>query len=88
MTKKKVILASAVLLAIGAVGYGGSSAYFSDYDNKPNTVTVGHNDTTIEEEFPDPTPKPVEDNPSYPKRSGLRTMEMEKRLLTVTSGRK
>ena len=68
MTKKKVILASAVLLAIGAVGYGGSSAYFSDYDNKPNTVTVGHNDTTIEEKFPDPTPKPVEDNPSYPKK--------------------
>ena len=68
MTKKKIILTSALLLAIGAVGYGGTSAYFSDYDNTPNTVTVGHNDTTIEEKFPDPTPKPVEDNPSYPKK--------------------
>ena len=32
---------------------------------KVNTLAVGHVTTEIEENFPDPTPTPVEENPSY-----------------------
>lgn len=46
----------------------GTAAYFSDFDKKVNTAAVGSVITEIDEDFPDPTPTPVEDNPSYKKK--------------------
>ena len=43
----------------------GTAAYLSASDQKVNTLAVGHVTTEIEENFPDPTPTPVEENPSY-----------------------
>lgn len=44
-----------------------TAAYFSDYDDKMNTAAVGYVITEIDEDFPDPTPTPMGDNPSYKK---------------------
>ena len=46
----------------------GTAAYFSDFDKKVNTAAVGSVITEIDEDFPDPTPTHVEDNPSYKKK--------------------
>lgn len=55
------------LLIAGVICAAGTVAYFSDYDKKINTVAVGQVTTEIEEDFPDPTPTPMENNPSYKK---------------------
>ena len=48
MNKKKIIIASLVLLLVFAVG--GAIAYFTDTDTKTNTFTVGNVDITLTEE--------------------------------------
>lgn len=63
--KKKKIIAAIVLA--GILGTGKTSAYLTDYDQAVNQVSVGHNTTEIVENFPTPTPKPVSENPRYPK---------------------
>ena len=55
------------LLIAGTICAAGTAAYFSDSDNRINEVAVGTVTTEIEENFPDPTPTPMENNPSYRK---------------------
>lgn len=45
----------------------GTMAYVSDSDKKNNVAAVGSVTTEIEEDFPDPTPTPVAQNPKYKK---------------------
>lgn len=67
--KLRMLSKPALLLALsGIICIGGTAAYFTDYDNKRNIVAVGHNTTTIEEEFPDPEPTPIPENPTYTKK--------------------
>lgn len=40
----------------------------TDYDQKLNLAAVGRNTTVIEEEFPNPDPTPVTENPEYIKK--------------------
>lgn len=56
-----------VFFATG-LGIGGTAAYLTSFDQKENTVAVGHNTTETEEEFPDPTPIPVDENPEFVKK--------------------
>lgn len=42
---------------------GGTMAFLTAYDAERNIAAVGHNTTGIEEEFPEITPVPVNDNP-------------------------
>ena len=55
------------LFIAGTICAAGTAAYFSDSDNRINEVAVGTVTTEIEENFPDPTPTPMENNPSYRK---------------------
>ena len=59
-----ILCAAAAAVLMGA---GGTGAYLTSFDTAANPVSVGQNTTEIEEEFPDPTPVPVEENPEYPK---------------------
>lgn len=54
-----------LLLLAGAAGYEGTQAYLSSFDQRTNTATVGYNETSIQEEFPDITPTPVSEKPQY-----------------------
>lgn len=56
-----------MLTLIASIGYGSTSAYLSAFVDQPNIVTVGHNDTTIKEDFPNTDPSPIPSNPSYKK---------------------
>ena len=55
------------LFVTGVLCALGTAAYFSDYDDKVNTAAVGSVTTEIDEDFPDPTPTLMGDNPSYKK---------------------
>ncbi|MCD8154024.1 MAG: SipW-dependent-type signal peptide-containing protein [Clostridiales bacterium] len=67
MKHKKSRRAPVILLMAGVLCAGGTAAYFSDFAAARNTVAVGRNTTEIQEEFPDPTPTPIENNPQYDK---------------------
>ena len=54
------------------LGIGATAAYLTSWDEAENLVAVGQNTTEIVEEFPDPTPVPVEENPEYPKKVSVR----------------
>ena len=57
------------VLAAAVVCCGqGSYAFFTASDVAENRMTPGYNDTEIEEEFPDPTPVPVDEDPEYTKK--------------------
>ena len=56
-----------LLLTAGILCATGTAAYFSDFEKKINSVAVGYVTTEIEEDFPDPTPTPMENGPSYRK---------------------
>lgn len=55
------------VLALG-LGIGGTAAYLTSFDQRENTVAVGHNTTGTEEEFPDPTPVPADEDPAFTKK--------------------
>lgn len=57
-----------LLFASGIFLVGGTAAYQTAFAHKANTVAVGQNTTVIEEEFPDPAPTPVTENPDYRKK--------------------
>lgn len=60
----------AVLWAAGVLwclGNFQTHAFFTGYDEKNNTITVGYNESEIIEDFPVPSSIPVKDNPSYRK---------------------
>ena len=56
-----------LLLTAGILCATGTAAYFSDFEKKINSAAVGYVTTEIEEDFPDPTPTPMENGPSYRK---------------------
>ena len=56
-----------LLLTAGLLCATGTAAYFSDFEKKINSAAVGYVTTEIEEDFPDPTPTPMENGPSYRK---------------------
>ena len=56
-----------LLLTTGLLCATGTAAYFSDFEKKINSAAVGYVTTEIEEDFPDPTPTPMENGPSYRK---------------------
>lgn len=64
MRKKKIMAAAAGLLCgmiavISAVsGTASATAYMSDHADVNNQFVIGNNTTTVEEEFPTPTPVP------------------------------
>ena len=63
MQKKRVILTAAGFLICGVIAVvsavsGSATAYLSDKLQINNQFTIGKNTTTIEEEFPTPTPVP------------------------------
>lgn len=64
MDIKKFLKPAMILSLVGVVGYGSTSAYLSSFDVINNTTTVGHNDTSIEENFPPVTPPVITNNPS------------------------
>ena len=56
-----------LLLTTGLLCATGTAAYFSDFEKKINSAAVGYVTMEIEEDFPDPTPTPMENGPSYRK---------------------
>ena len=60
-----VLWAGCVLCLLGT---GTTAAYLTSWDQEENLVSVGQNTTEIIEEFPDPTPVPIEENPEYRKK--------------------
>lgn len=46
---------------------GTTAAYFTDFKETVNSFEAGHNTTGIEEEFPAPSPQPLDKNPEYKK---------------------
>lgn len=66
--KRRGIEAVSALAGFAAVFCMGSTmAYLTSHDQAQNQITVGRNETKIEEDFPTPTPIPLEDNPEYQK---------------------
>lgn len=56
------------LLAFSGLYLTGTTlAYFSDYETVVNQVSPGNNNTEVKEEFPDPEPKPLDENPEFSK---------------------
>lgn len=66
--KMKVFPAACLVCAAGIFGIGSTAAYLTSFDKAENSISVGSNTTGIEEEFPDPSPAPVEENPEYEKK--------------------
>lgn len=64
---KKLKRPAFFLLAAGILCATGTVAYFSDFEKKINSAAVGYVTTEIDEDFPDPTPTPMENGPSYRK---------------------
>lgn len=56
-----------ILLLTGFLGVSGTFAWFTSFDKKENLLAVGHNTTTVTEDFPKPSPIPVSQNPKYKK---------------------
>lgn len=75
---KNLKISVCFFLTAGFLLTAGTAAYLSASDQKVNTLAVGHVTTEIEENFPDPTPTPVEENPSYIKKSGQETFPVVK----------
>lgn len=46
---------------------GNTMAYLTSSDQTENVVTAGRNQTEIQEDFPTPSPVPLEENPEYKK---------------------
>ena len=57
-----------LLLTAGLLCATGTAAYFSDFEKKINSAAVGYVTTEIEEDFPDPTPTPMENGSILQKR--------------------
>lgn len=59
-TKRLFFLAGAAGCTMAAAIWllPGTSAYFTDHENVWNRMVFGHNTSTIDEEFPTPTPVP------------------------------
>ena len=83
-----------LLLITGLLCATGTAAYFSDFEKKINSAAVGYVTTEIEEDFPDPTPTPMENGPSYRKEirigrttvyRGLERLQKEGAVLKVPS---
>lgn len=68
MKKRRKAIVCLTALTMALVGIGGTVAYLTSFDSKDNIVAAGNNTTEIEEEFPDPTPTPVESNPEFTKK--------------------
>lgn len=64
---KKIKRTAFFLLAAGILCAAGTAAYFTDFEEKVNSAAVGYVTTEIDEDFPDPTPTPMENGPSYKK---------------------
>ena len=67
MKEKRLKVPVFFLFITGLLCTLGTAAYFSDSDDKMNTAAVGTVITEIDEDFPDPTPTPIEDDPTYKK---------------------
>lgn len=66
--KDRKKLAAAGLAMLGfLLGTGGTNAYLTSYDQMVNVIGVGRNTTTIEEEFPTPSPLPGGEDTEYSK---------------------
>lgn len=59
--RKKLIVAGAVILGF-VLGSSGTNAYLTSYDLVENRISAGNNTTTIEEEFPTPSPLPGDED--------------------------
>ena len=64
--RKRLAMAGAVLLGF-VLGIGGTNAYLTSHDQMINTIGIGKNTTTIEEDFPIPSPIPEDENSDIPK---------------------
>lgn len=64
--RKRLAMAGAVLLGF-VLGIGGTNAYLTSRDQMVNTIGIGKNTTTIEEDFPKPSPIPEDENSDIPK---------------------
>ena len=64
--RKRLAMAGAVLLGF-VLGIGGTNAYLTSHDQMVNTIGIGKNTTTIEEDFPIPSPIPEDENSDIPK---------------------
>ena len=51
MNKKKIIAGASALALVACLGIGGSLAWFTDTEERVNTVTLNHVDMTLEEVF-------------------------------------
>lgn len=64
--RKKLAAAGAAMLGF-ILGMGGTNAYLTSSDQAVNVIGVGKNTTTIEEEFPKPSPLPGDEDKEYSK---------------------
>lgn len=65
--KSAAMFAAAAAITALFLNTGSTEAYLTSFAKMNNTVSVGQNTTEIEEDFPDPTPVPAENDPEYRK---------------------
>ena len=68
MRRKKVIQTITGLCLLTVLFSIRTAAYFTDREQKENLFSIGYNTTQIVEEFPEITPVPVEDSPTFEKK--------------------
>lgn len=67
MKKKEIKTAAVIFFLGGMLCMGTTAAYFTDLKETENSFEAGYNTTGIEEKFPSPSPRPIEENPEYEK---------------------
>lgn len=65
---KKLAAAGAALTLGFLLGSSRTNAYLTSYDQAVNTIYAGRNTTTIEEEFPVPSPLPEDEDSDFSKK--------------------
>lgn len=68
MRNKRLIMWISAVLLILLSAMPGAYGFFSDNETRDNSFSVGSITTEIQEEFPNPSPVPIGENPSFRKK--------------------
>lgn len=77
MTQNNIKHSVLLILSVCCIGVGGTCAYQTAFDAKVNSVCVGNNKTSIEEEFPSPSPIPLNEDSEYLKKVWVTNSSIE-----------
>lgn len=82
--KNREKLAAILSVMLGfVIGIGGTNAYLTSFDQARNTIGVGQNTTTIEEEFPTPSPITGDGDSGFSKTVWIANGDAQKKEASV-----